>query len=94
MVKTLCRDCIFAEWDKNNQTGCSIGRLDKYKELDCVFDCEEGEEDKKFFMINGRYCMMCRNQKWVTDNDIPEENWEEVAREEMKIFIKTIDTVI
>ena len=46
MVKTLCRDCVFAEWDKDNQTGCSVGRLDKYKELECAFDCEEDEGDK------------------------------------------------
>jgi len=90
MVKTLCRDCVFAEWDKDNQTGCSVGRLDKYKELECAFDCEEEGGDKKFFMIQGRYCMMCRNQKWVDDNDVSEEKWEEVAREEMKIKYQAI----
>ena len=85
MVRSLCRDCIFAEWEENQQTGCSIDRLEKYKKLECAFDCEDEETDKKFYIIDGRFCMMCRNQKWVEDNNVAEEDWESIAKEEMKI---------
>lgn len=85
MVRSLCRDCVFAEWEENQQTGCSIDRLDKYKKLECAFDCEDEETDKKFYVIEGRFCMMCRNQKWADDNNIAKEDWEPTAREEMKI---------
>ena len=85
MVRSLCRDCVFAEWEENQQTGCSIDRLDKYKKLECAFDCEDEETDKKFYVIEGRFCMMCRNQKCADDNNIEKEDWEPTAREEMKI---------
>lgn len=32
-MKTICRDCVFAQYDESKQTGCALGRLDRYRKI-------------------------------------------------------------
>ena len=83
MPKTLCRDCIFAVFNDDEQTSCEIGRLDKYHEFGCTELFEDNESNKKFFVIQDRYCMACRNQDWADKQD--SENFYELVKLEMRI---------
>lgn len=65
VVKTICRDCIFAVWMNvrggyfsDEQTGCSLGRLSKF---DGIKQQKEGNET--FYEIP-RLCNCCRNKEW------------------------------
>ena len=33
-IRTLCNECVFAEWGGLTQTGCQLGRLDKFADQD------------------------------------------------------------
>ena len=83
MPKTLCRDCIFAVFDDSEQTSCEIGRLDKYHELGCTELFEDNKTNKKFFVIQDRYCMACRNLDWADKQD--SENFYDLVKLEMRI---------
>lgn len=50
-VHTACKKCIFAEWEKNTQTGCFFNRTSKFDDVLEVYD-----DDSEFFVINGRKC--------------------------------------
>ena len=45
---TVCRKCAFAEYEGDEQTGCSAGRLDVFRKNGVeVLEAEDGE--RKFF---------------------------------------------
>ena len=88
MVRTLCKECVFATHEEDIQVGCELGRLEKYKLLGCVVDAEEVETGKKSFVIDNRYCLACRNKDW--GEKIDEEKWVEVVREEMLLQFQSI----
>ncbi len=62
---THCHDCIFCEYTGVKQTGCQLGRLDK-------FDNKEREVIDGFdaYKIN-RICMACRDENWAEGKDKP-----------------------
>lgn len=63
VVNTICRDCIFASWDKNEQTGCNFNhRIDRFILLGKANLVRE--LDKYFYKI-GRFCNACRNREWA-----------------------------
>ena len=88
MVRTLCKDCVFATHEEDVQVGCELGRLEKYKLLGCVVDAEEVETGKKSFVIDNRYCLACRNQKW--GDKVEEEKWVESVHKEMLLQFQAI----
>lgn len=56
---TDCKECIFANFTNNIQTGCQLGRLDKFpKEL--IVD----NGPKKYFKLTG-LCNACRDKEWL-----------------------------
>lgn len=64
-ISTLCRDCIFAQFSDcfNKQTGCSLGRLDKFIEQDKVrvkVDKETGLEYSEITTV----CNFHRTKAW------------------------------
>ena len=83
MPKTLCRDCIFAMFDGEEQSSCNIGRLKKYQDLGVAELYEDEETNKKFFVIQDRYCMACRNHDWAEKQE--DEDYYRLVKEEMKI---------
>lgn len=60
---TPCKLCIFAEWDGVRQTGCSTGKLDKFRQrgasiLECYDDTNE------FYVIENNICPSFRTSLW------------------------------
>ena len=88
MARTLCKDCIFAIYEDNAQTGCGMGRLEKYKDLGCAVDAKEVETGRKSFVIDNRYCLACRNQDWGDKTD--EQKWIEAVHKEMLLQFQAI----
>lgn len=60
-MKTICRDCIFAEWNEGTQNGCSVGNLDKFIKRNEILPANP---DEWYATIN-RMCTSCRNQDWA-----------------------------
>tara|TARA_R110002020_G_scaffold229704_1_gene440499 strand:- start:23494 stop:24249 length:756 start_codon:yes stop_codon:yes gene_type:complete len=83
MSKTLCKNCIFAIKKDKEQTGCELERLELYKELGCVFDAEDMQTGEKSFVIEGRYCLACRNHDW--GKNVDEDKWKKTVWEEMQL---------
>jgi hypothetical protein len=64
VVHTSCRDCAFAKFnhpDKaKTQTGCELGRLDKFREQGTeVLEAYNGQDE--FYVVNGRACPAFRS---------------------------------
>ena len=82
-VHTVCRNCVFATKTNGVQTGCSLGKLDDYRNngIDVleVYD----DEDEKFYLIDGRFCMFYRNEESL--EDVPRDQWEQVTVERTKV---------
>lgn len=57
--KTSCKECIFAIYNGNTQTGCEDNRISKF-ESDVV---AAYDNDKEFFVIN-RLCTLYRPNEW------------------------------
>lgn len=77
-VETPCKECAFSEYEhsvyKGFQTGCSLGRLEKFKELNQISRREA--TDGKTYNIIGRFCNTFRSQAWKKskgDQDLVEE---------------------
>jgi hypothetical protein len=64
MIKTKCDDCIFANINYAQQTGCELGFVEKF--------IERGEatlnEITRFYEIN-RLCRACRNSDWAKEKE-------------------------
>lgn len=65
-IHTSCKDCVFATYDEDTQTGCRAGRLDKYRQngSDII---EAFDNEKEFFVINKKLCNLNRdrNSEWA-----------------------------
>jgi hypothetical protein len=81
-MRTKCKQCIFGAFENNKQVGCVLGRLDIYKAQGVHISRELVETtDREYYVINDRYCMACRNDKWL--NSLPEgtDHVEEMEKE-------------
>jgi hypothetical protein len=65
-LKTVCKNCVFAEFDDQQQTGCSAGFLQKYEASGAEI-VEEYYGDKIYKVINNKICLGCRleNSNWT-----------------------------
>lgn len=76
-LTSSCRGCHFCQTEKNGegkniQTGCSLGRLEKFKNLDIKVESEESENGE-FFTIH-RFCTCYRPDEWVDTLTKEEKN--------------------
>lgn len=65
LANTNCKNCIFAIYDGNTQTGCSQNRLEKFETIE-AYDLE-----KEFYVVKG-FCNYYRPTTWnggVADKD-------------------------
>lgn len=88
-IRTICRDCIFAEFtdDAVTQIGCKLGRLDKFREKGKAHPIED-ENGLEYYEIN-TFCNTCRNSEW---DDKFSEPVERVLKEvELKVDAVIID---
>jgi hypothetical protein len=58
-IKTSCKNCIFAVYDNNTQTGCLTNRIDKFNYL----AIEAYDNDKEFYIIKS-FCNYYRTSSW------------------------------
>lgn len=77
---TCCKNCVFAMYVGNTQVGCELGRTRKF--MDQGFLLEARDDEKEFFLVNGRNCRAYRNKIWgenVTKPERPKRVREEMA---------------
>ncbi len=89
IIKTSCRDCLFAQWDGRTQTGCEFDKINKYKNIGVVVE-QIVENDMKCYTINA-LCTTSRAITWPKvslKHDILK--LKELAREEAKIYTDCI----
>lgn len=65
VISTSCGDCVFAQYSGRVQTGCDLGRIEKFVQQNTnILVHEDEEENRKHFVILERICNACRNQDW------------------------------
>lgn len=64
IAHTACLGCVFARNEGDTQTGCRVGRLEKFRALDPDLVVEAENEQGKFFLVNGRTCNKKRVPPW------------------------------
>ncbi len=82
-IHTICRNCVFAKYDKNTQTGCRLNKLEDYKDAGIRLVEVTDAEDKEFILIDGRFCMFYRNEDTMAN--YPKDNWEEIVKLQTKV---------
>lgn len=63
MIKTTCKDCIFATWQDNKQIGCRFNRLEKFDQAYLTTFVDDHYEIKGI-------CNYCRNKEWASKINI------------------------
>jgi hypothetical protein len=80
---TLCCDCVFATWDGQTQIGCKLDRLEKLRENGAEIIEAYDENEKEFYVIEGRICNTCRNMDWGKKH--PKRKWRKIVEDEIRI---------
>ena len=62
-IHTSCKDCVFAIYEDQTQTDCSMGMIEQYKAKNCEI-IEAYDDDKEFYIINKRKCINHRKESW------------------------------
>lgn len=94
-VHTPCKDCVFSERDaEGHQTGCSLGRIEKFHQNNPnnileAFCLDEKGQERHFTIINGRFCNAHRQRgsQWARTNEGREK---EVVREEIALRLAVL----
>jgi len=63
-IKTVCRDCAFSEYEGERQTGCRLGKLDKFRQLGETIIPAYDDTGKDFYIIQDRFCVFWRDPNW------------------------------
>jgi hypothetical protein len=87
MTSSICKNCYFAIYRGKTQTGCDLGRIDKFREIGTEIIEAYDESDTEFYVVSGRRCNTYRNQEWFEKNtrsNIPLK--ELVRKEEQRIY--------
>jgi hypothetical protein len=79
---TSCEDCVFAEYDGNEQVDCKLDRLEKFQQNGATLKFDT-DTDRHHYKIHDRVCIACRNNKWGTEH--PKRKWIELVTKEMEI---------
>lgn len=75
-IHTACKKCVFASYNNNSQTGCSIGYLEKYKNINATI-LEVYDEEKEFYVINDKKCLCYREDSWFKEKNMENSSLEE-----------------
>lgn len=62
-ILTHCNDCVFAQWTDMKQTGCRLGRLEKFAERGVQI--EDRDMDGGQYKCVTRLCLGFRTSQWV-----------------------------
>lgn len=80
-IHTACKDCIFATYENNTQTGCKLNKIEKMKNtgLNVI---ESFDDQKEFFVIDNHICTTYRNELLFKDKSV-EDHIEIVKKQAM-----------
>lgn len=78
-IHSCCKNCVFAIYDNNTQTGCYTEYLDKYKNITDIV--EAYDDDKEFYIINKKKCLGYREESWLQKNNLIESTMEQKIAE-------------
>ena len=67
-LTTSCKDCVFSEKDDKTQTGCSLNRIEKFKEQGTYVVEAEDLEENEFYVIES-WCNAYREEGWAEGTD-------------------------
>jgi len=62
-IHTSCKNCVFAKYDENTQTNCSLDFINKLQQNN-VEIIEAYDNEKEFYIINNKKCIGYRENKW------------------------------
>tara|TARA_Y100000310_G_scaffold343366_1_gene450638 strand:- start:1207 stop:2037 length:831 start_codon:yes stop_codon:yes gene_type:complete len=88
-ISSCCRGCNFSqtkkrEDGKNLQTGCELGRVEKFKSLGTEVNLDENENGE-FFTIS-RFCTCYRPEEWIiTLSEEEKSDLTKTVREEISV---------
>jgi hypothetical protein len=63
-MDTSCKDCCFAEYDKNTQIDCNLDKLSKFRKANIEI-LEAYDNEKEFFVIKSKTCVCHRTKEWA-----------------------------
>ena len=79
-IHTPCKQCVFAKYENITQTDCFLNYIDKYKTNE-VEILEAYDEEKEFYIINGKKCIGYRENKWFANIGMENASIEEKIQE-------------
>lgn len=62
-LTTSCKDCVFSEKEEKTQTGCSLNRIEKFKDRGVFVVEAEDLEENEFYVIES-WCAAYREAPW------------------------------
>lgn len=75
-IHTPCKNCVFASYENITQNGCALNYLDIYHQKD-IEVLEAYDEEKEFYIINGKKCIGYREPKWFANLNMTNATLEE-----------------
>jgi len=85
---TSCKNCLFANYTADTQTGCKINMIDKFRRYECEI-VEAFDDHKEFYVLPNRKCMWLRTNNWKWAK---EDLYEQIAaiRQEIEMQYQAI----
>ena len=79
-ISTICKNCLFAKYDKNTQIGCEFDRTQTVDNHPVYELIAAQDDDKEFYILNNHICPYQRTDTWnhADDEDVVSKVREEV----------------
>lgn len=88
MNDTPCKDCVFALYEGKTQTGCAANLIEIFRHQ-AVTILEAYDEEREFYVIKNRICLMSRPLKWLErEPDI--QKLLKIARDQIRLKYEVI----
>ena len=68
-VHTPCKNCVFAVYDNNTQTDCSLHYIEKFKHNNIEI-LEAYDNQKEFYIINNKQCIGYTKKSWLIKHNL------------------------
>lgn len=82
-IHTSCKNCVFAEYKNGEQVGCQLNKIQDYEKAGIDVVDVYDKDNKKFKIINERFCLFYRNEKMM--RQYPPSSWDEIVISQTKI---------
>jgi hypothetical protein len=83
-IHTPCKDCVFAKYENNTQIDCELDYISKYKNKN-IEVLEAYDDNKEFYIINGKKCIGYRENKWFDQFDLKDASIEDKIKKFHKL---------